>query len=181
MNERTYSGGVARLRSPERVERLEVTRVTELTLAGLDHPRTMLDVGTGSALFAGQFASAGLRVSGVDISTEMLAAARDFVPGGDFREGKAEALPYPDASFDIVFMGLLLHETDDLALALREAHRVCTRRAAVLEWPHVEAEFGPPLAHRLQEAAVTKALQAAGFKRTATHALKHLVLYTANK
>ena len=44
---------------------------------------------------------------------EMIAAAQRFVPEGDFREASAEALPYPDNSFDLVFLGLLLHESDE--------------------------------------------------------------------
>jgi len=33
-------------------------------------------------------------------------------------------MPFPDGAFDLVFMGLLLHEADDNLAALREAQRV---------------------------------------------------------
>ena len=43
----------------------------------------------------------------------MLTAARQFVPAGDFREGTAKTLPYPDSRFDLVFPGHVLHESDE--------------------------------------------------------------------
>ena len=49
----------------------------------------------------------------MDVNPEMIIAARQFVPNGDFRKSTAEALPYPDASFDLVFFGLVLHESDE--------------------------------------------------------------------
>ncbi len=51
MHEKRFSGDINRLRSPERQERLEVERVTGLCLEGI-FPKTMLDIGTGSGLFA---------------------------------------------------------------------------------------------------------------------------------
>ena len=54
----------------------------------------------------------------------MLAEARRHHPAIDFQAGDAEALPFPDASFDAVVMsfGLLHLGRPDQALA--EAHRV---------------------------------------------------------
>ncbi|MGD0750348.1 MAG: methyltransferase domain-containing protein [Anaerolineales bacterium] len=43
----------------------------------------------------------------------MLTTARQFVPAGDFREGTAKTLPYPDSRFDLVFPGHVLHESDE--------------------------------------------------------------------
>ena len=60
-------------------------------------------------------------MTGLDANPEMLPVARQFVPAADFQEGVAEALPFGDGSFDLVFMGLLLHETDDISAALAEA------------------------------------------------------------
>ena len=45
---------------------------------------SILDVGTGSGLFAEVFFKRGLEVSGVDANPEMLIAARQFVPKGIF-------------------------------------------------------------------------------------------------
>jgi len=143
MSEKLFSGNIDRLRAPDRVARLEVERVTSLCLEDL-HVKNALDIGVGSGLFAEAFSQAGLEVAGVDINPEMIAVAKQFVPQGDFRQSPAEALPHPDHSFDLVFMGLLLHESDAPLKVLQEAHRVARLRVCVLEWPYQEEEYGPP-------------------------------------
>jgi len=135
MHERRFHADIARLRNPERLARLEVKRVVELVTQKGDI-RRMLDIGTGSGVFAEAFIHAGFEVEGLDANPEMLAAARDLVPGARFQEGTAESLPYPDASFDLVFMGLLFHDTDDRLKAMQEAARVTCQQVAILEWPY---------------------------------------------
>src|SRR5271157_1156822 len=144
MNERTYHSGPDRLRELGRMALLEPDRVVRLTCEGVEI-RTVLDVGTGTAIFAEAFKRAGLTVAGIDISEEMLAEARRFVPGCDFKLGSMEKIPFPDASFDTVFLGHVLHEADNVATALTEARRVAKNRVAVLEWPYVAEDKGPPL------------------------------------
>jgi ubiquinone/menaquinone biosynthesis C-methylase UbiE len=177
MNERRFNREIERLRDPDRIARLEVERVVQLTLEGLKEVGTMLDVGTGSGLFAEQFGARGLQVTGLDANPEMLPVARSYVPSGTFQEGVAEKLPFPDGSFDLVFMGLLLHETDDLLAALHEAHRVALKRVAILEWPYEEQSFGPPLEHRLPLEKITLFAQQAGFKCVQQIRLQNLVFY----
>ncbi|MQA75474.1 MAG: methyltransferase domain-containing protein [Solirubrobacterales bacterium] len=74
-----------------------------------NHPERVLDIGTGTgeaALFlAREYPRAGVR--GVDISEEMIRAARTKVgldPEGRiaFKRADAAALPYADESFDLV-------------------------------------------------------------------------------
>lgn len=93
MHEKRFDGSIERLRSPERVARLEVERVVSLCLES-EELKSVLDVGVGSGLFAEAFAKHGLQVAGVDVNPEMVVAARQFVPQGDFREATAEALPF---------------------------------------------------------------------------------------
>ena len=160
-HERRYDGGVERLRSPERLARLGVERVVARVLDGAE-AASALDVGTGTGVFAQALVVRGLAVTGVDVNPELLAAARDLVPEAAFREGIAESLPFPDRSFDLVFLGVVLHETDDAVAALREAGRVARRRVAVLEWPYREDGERPPLAHRLSAERVRSLAAAAG-------------------
>jgi SAM-dependent methyltransferase len=84
----------------------------------------VLDVATGPGYVAGAAARRNAEVVGIDFSAPMLAEARRREPTVDFREGDAEALPFPDASFDAVVMsfGLLHLARPDEALA--EAYRV---------------------------------------------------------
>jgi ubiquinone/menaquinone biosynthesis C-methylase UbiE len=153
-----------------------VPGVVRLCLDGLV-VRSVLDVGTGAGVFAAAFAAQGLTVAGVDTNAALLDAARLYVPTADLREGAAEALPYPDGAFDLVFLGHVLHETDRPLEALREARRVALLRVAVLEWPYREESMGPPLAHRLSSERIGELAQQAGFAQAKRIELKHVVLY----
>lgn len=175
-NDRRYSGEIERLRSPQRLALMEVERVLDLALEG-SAAKSALDIGTGSGLFAEGFAARGLSVAGVDLREDMLEAARQYVPGGDFRQGRMESLPFGDAEFDLAFLGLVLHEADDLAGALREARRTARQRVAVLEWGYRVQEYGPPIDHRLKPEQVAAAAKEAGFTQFEQIDLTHLVLY----
>ncbi len=176
MHEKQFDGGIERLRAPERVARLEVERVTSLCLESGDF-KTVLDVGIGSGLFAEAFCRRGLEVAGVDINPQMIAAARQYVPQGEFREATAEALPYLDASFDLVFYGLVLHESDELLKVLQEARRVSRQRVCILEWFYREETFGPPLAHRLNPTDIAELSRQVGFTHLESIPLTHLAFY----
>jgi ubiquinone/menaquinone biosynthesis C-methylase UbiE len=176
MNERVFHGGIERLRDPQRLALLEVERVVDLCLDGTD-AKSVLDVGTGSGIFVEAFAARGLSITGIDSNLEMVAAAAGHVPAGDFRQASAEALPFPDGSFDLVFLGLILHEADDAVRALREARRLARRRVVVLEWPFREDGKQPPLAHRLKADQVIAFAHEASLGQAETISLANLVLF----
>jgi SAM-dependent methyltransferase len=176
VHDRRYTGTINAMRSPERIAYLEVERTVTLCLNGIE-ARSALDVGTGSGVFAEAFAVHGLTVTGLDANAEALKTARRYVPQGVFQQAVAEAMPYPDRSFDVVFMGTVLHEVDDAREALAEARRVAGIRVAVLEWPYREESFGPPLAHRLTPEAITVLAQEVKFSRVEAVSLTHMMLY----
>ncbi|MEZ4669230.1 MAG: class I SAM-dependent methyltransferase [Anaerolineae bacterium] len=180
MNDRRFSGEIERLRAPERLARLEVERVVDLSIVE-PVPTSMLDIGTGSAIFAEAFANKGLQVAGIDLREDMLEAAQQFVPDGDFRLAHMEILPFEDDAYDLVFMGLVLHEADYLERALTEAYRVARQRVMILEWPHEVGEFGPPLEHRLQPQSVLDTGHKVGFKGMQQIPLQHLTLFQMEK
>jgi ubiquinone/menaquinone biosynthesis C-methylase UbiE len=80
------------LRAPDRIARLDVPRVVELSLAGLT-ATNVLDVGTGTGVFAAAFVAAGLAVTGIDTNADLLAVAREFAPAAQYREAPAEQIP----------------------------------------------------------------------------------------
>jgi ubiquinone/menaquinone biosynthesis C-methylase UbiE len=180
MNDKTYKGGADRLRDPSRLELLEIPRVVALSSENMDIG-SMLDVGCGTALFAEAFFNEGCTVSGVDINESMLAEARRIVPSGTFKPGSMESIPFDDASFDLVFLGHVLHEADDLSVALSEVRRVTRNRVAVLEWPYFEEEMGPPLAHRLKPEQVMDAAKAVGFAKVEKIDLMKMTLFRIGK
>ncbi len=75
-------------------------------LAGIRPGEAVLDVATGTGVVAVTAARAGAKVRALDLSPALLAEARAnaSVAGVsvDFVEGDVEALPYDDASFDVV-------------------------------------------------------------------------------
>jgi SAM-dependent methyltransferase len=176
MHEKRFKGDIARLRNPTRVEILEVERVVNLCREEAEL-KNVLDIGTGSGLFAEAFANLGLDVTGIDAKPEMIIAAREHVPAASFREGNAEVLPYLDGSFDLVFFGLVLHETDVPLKAIQEAQRVALKRVCILEWPYQDGEFGPPLNDRLKPEMVKEFAYQAGIRKIETLNLKNTVLY----
>lgn len=181
MHEKRFNHNIERLRDPDRLARLEVDRVVSSVLENQEDINTVLDIGTGSGVFAGKFVKRGLQVTGLDANPDMLPVARQFVPEGTFREGTAEHLPFPDGSFDLVFMGLVLHETDDTLAAIKEAYRVAVKHLAVLEWPYEEQSFGPPLSDRLSPETVDQYAQQAGFSAVKKIRLENVILYLLDK
>ena len=135
MHERRFKRDKNRLRAPERVNLLEVDRVIRISLETFP-AKNILDVGVGTAIFAEAFSAKGLSVAGIDANPEMVEASRELIPDGDFEIGIAEAIPFPDNTYDLVMMSHILHETDDRIKALQEAHRVarmgrCNSRMAL--------------------------------------------------
>jgi 2-polyprenyl-3-methyl-5-hydroxy-6-metoxy-1,4-benzoquinol methylase len=65
MHERRYNGEVERLRATQRVALLEVNRVVDLCLEGIQ-AMNILDVGTGGGIFAEAFSKRGMNVTGID-------------------------------------------------------------------------------------------------------------------
>jgi len=97
-----------------------------LERAGLKPGMRVVDVGTGTGLVArgaARITGDASLVVGVDPSPGMLASAR-LPEGVKLVEGRAEAIPYPDASFDFLSMGYALRHISDLSVAFREFHRV---------------------------------------------------------
>ena len=100
-------------------------RRSALVRAGLKPGMRIIDVGVGTGLVAREAVSLtgdAKLVVGVDPSLGMMANAR--LPGVELVEGRAEAIPFPDASFDMLSMGYALRHISDLSTAFSEFHRV---------------------------------------------------------
>jgi demethylmenaquinone methyltransferase/2-methoxy-6-polyprenyl-1,4-benzoquinol methylase len=109
-------------------------RKRALQRAGLKSGMIVLDVacGTGAVTRAIlQVLNGAGTVVGVDPSAGMLAQARANVPA-EFHEGEAEALPFPDNSFDFLTMGYALRHVGDLHKAFKEYRRVLRPGGRVL-------------------------------------------------
>ena len=167
---------VTKLRRTERIEELELDQVVDLCLDACPM-ESLLDIGTGSGLFAEAFAEHGLTVQGVDADPDMVAAACSYLETAQFEVASAENLPFPDNAFDTCFMGLVLHETSEPVKALKEARRVAARLVAVLEWPYPQPDDHQAPGRRLQQSEIETMAHAAGFRDVRVHPLQNLVLY----
>ena len=95
--------------------------------AGIRPGRRVLDVacGTGALTLAvAERVAPGGAVTGLDANPEMLAVARRKQAPVEWRDGRAESLPFADASFDAVVSQFGLMFFDDRVAALREMRRV---------------------------------------------------------
>ena len=98
--------------------------------AGFTHTKDLdvLEIGCGLGTDAAQFAQAGARYTGIDLTDAAVNLARRrfelFNLPGSFRVADAERLDFPDNTFDLVYSHGVLHHTPDTAAAVREIHRV---------------------------------------------------------
>ncbi len=174
-----FRGSPELLRSPHRVAMLEVERVTALALEGIEALK-ILDAGTGSGLFAGAFRRQAPFVVGLDLSFPILSEARRILSEVFFVQGDLEALPFASGAFDLIFLGHVLHEVDDLSQALSELKRCARKRVVALEWPYRDEPDGPPLSHRLPPELVLRTAREVGFTGAEIILLKRMVLYRLN-
>lgn len=96
-----------------------------LQRAGLRAGAQVLDVGIGTGLVARealQLIGPEGSLVGVDPSPGMMSQVR--LPGVQLLEGRAEALPRPEASADFLSLGYALRHIGDVGAAFNEFHRV---------------------------------------------------------
>lgn len=104
-----------------------------IRLAALRPGERVLDVACGTgvvARLASQQVGDTGTVTGLDVNPGMLAVARSATPPGmpiDWHEASAEAMPLPDASFDVGLCQMGLQFMPDKHAALREMRRVLVR------------------------------------------------------
>jgi ubiquinone/menaquinone biosynthesis C-methylase UbiE len=110
--------------------------------AGIRAGQKVLDVGTGTGVVAITAARLGATVAGLDLTPELLALARQSAPIAglkdiEWKEGDAESLPFPDATFDAVLSQFGHMFAPRPEVALKEMLRVLKPggRIALATWP----------------------------------------------
>src|SRR5215469_8939643 len=93
---------------------------------------TALDVGCGEGRFCRMLQVAGISTVGIDPTEELLGQARRQDPDGDYRIGRAEALEFPDRSFDLVVSYLSMIDIPDIKAGIAEMARVLKPGGALL-------------------------------------------------
>ncbi|MGP1718037.1 MAG: class I SAM-dependent methyltransferase [Methylophilus sp.] len=172
-------------------------------LLGLQAQGNYLDLACGSGSYTQALAALAGTWHGVDISETMIRQARaqrswqaqSRHPRTQWQLGKANALPYANDVFDGVVCTLAIHHFADLQQSFREVYRVMQQGRFVLFTAFPKQMRGYWLCHYFPqmmkraieqmptEAAVTAALQSAGFEIErivpfcVTNALEDLFLY----
>jgi SAM-dependent methyltransferase len=86
--------------------------------------RRTLDLCCGEGRLPRDLGALGHAVVGLDASPTLLEFAREADPDGEYVLGDATALPFADASFDLVVFYNALMDVDDMGGAVAEAARV---------------------------------------------------------
>lgn len=90
--------------------------------------KRVLEIGVGLGADHQRFAEAGAVLTGIDLTERAIAHVRHRFAllglASDVRVGDAESLPFPDASFDLVYSWGVIHHSPDTARAARELLRV---------------------------------------------------------
>lgn len=113
----------------DRIKREEVERFSRRYWQfDLYQGRKVLDIGCGPGWLAVQYASGGAQVTAVDLTETAVQNTKRHLAirglEGRVLQANAEALPFDDGSFDLVYASGVLHHTPDTEQAVREAGRV---------------------------------------------------------
>lgn len=153
-------------------------------------PCEILEIGVGTGRNV-EYYPAGARVTAIDLSPRMLERARRRIarPEVTILEMDAQALDFPDDSFDIVLATFVFCSVPDPVLGLAEARRVCKPSGELLLLEHVRPERSlmggvfdllNPLVRRLLGPEINRRtvlnIQAAGWKvKTVENLLSDIV------
>lgn len=99
--------------------------VAEAAGARADKPLRVLDLGCGPGSLVPYLQEIpGVRLTGVDLSPEMVRYAKAHHPDVEFHVGDAEAIPFENDAFDVVLCSGMLHHLPRLDVALQEIGRI---------------------------------------------------------
>ena len=121
--------------------------VRQVTARANRHTGRLIEVGVGTGLALPHY-TPSLRVTGIDLSPEMLARARrraaEAAQGNieALLEMDATALSFPDASFDVAVAMFVMTVVPDPARAMAELARVTRPGGTVLICNHFSVERG---------------------------------------
>ena len=113
---------------------------TVLTALHVGPATRLLDIGCGSGYALAIAAQLGASVTGLDLTPELLEIAAQRVPEARLVHAGMDALPFPDAGFDVAVAFNALPFADDPERAAREAARVVAPGGLVAATTFAEPE-----------------------------------------
>jgi len=104
-----------------------IDRISSLRYASL------LDVGCGTGEMLSRVQAGDVKLSGIDISSQMIDVARQKLGDGyDLRAGDATVLPWDACSFDVVICSYSFHHYEHPEKVLGEMHRVLKEKGRLI-------------------------------------------------
>ena len=178
-----------RLNDPARFELLPPGLLWEAL--GAPHPRTIIDIGAGTGLFACRFAELAPEadVYAVDVEPAMvrwMLEHRSLAECGHLHPllGKETVVPLATGEADLVIMINLHHELAEPLNSYREAIRLLRIDGQLLlaDWAADGEPGGPPAHVRATAEQISALLSAVGFHEIVSHpGLRRHTLLTARK
>ncbi len=125
--------------------------------------RKVLEIGLGQGAESEQIIRRGGRWSGLDLTQESVERVRArleirSLPYDDLQRGSALNIPWPDATFDIVFSHGVLHHIPDIQSAQAEIHRVLKPGGPLVAMLYSRASLNYQLSIRVLRRAALGAL-----------------------
>ncbi len=145
---------------------------------GLGDGETMADLGCGGGFFAlpaARRVGPRGRIYGVDIDGGALeqleiSAQEEGLSNLELIQGRAEEIFVCDHCVDLVFFGICLHDFQDPAQVLKNAHHMIRPdgRLVDLDWKAEPMDLGPPPSIRFSIETATKLIEEGGFRVIST-------------
>ena len=147
--------------------------------------QTILDVGIGTGYLAKRLSDLGYDVTGIDVSENMLAIARDRMGcGAKLIQGDAQRMPLFKSGFDVILCTRVLSHIRDIEAALQGFYRALKPGGSLLisdiDAEHNYASTSLPVGstsvvvetHKRSLDELEKAARSAGFDLEYSHKLK---------
>jgi ubiquinone/menaquinone biosynthesis C-methylase UbiE len=131
----------------DKVRQSDLTLVKHL-ISGvtIDDDFKTLEIGCGTGNYSDLFQRlTNSAVCGVDPSTGMLSQVCQKNPHIDYRNGRADAIPFDDSIFDFAFMTDVIHHVPDLTAMFAEIRRVLkpAARLCIATQSHAQIAIRP--------------------------------------
>jgi SAM-dependent methyltransferase len=105
--------------------RLASTKEWRLIAQYIPRGSRILDAGCGFGEWVTFLNARGYRAEGIDFSSELVGRLCRAYPAGEWAQGDIRRMPYPAGKFDaVISWGVIEHDEEGPAAALRELHRV---------------------------------------------------------
>ncbi len=154
-----------KLNDPKRLQNIPPTLIIEK--AQLTNPKTMLDFGTGTALFPRAFIDIfpKLKAYACDIAPEMIhwieKEVKPHYPTITPIQLEDYRIPLPDDSIDFILMLNVFHELDDIMETLNECKRVMKPKGKFIlsDWRKEKTPNGPSFDIRIDVDIATEQIE----------------------